>query len=681
MYIFLFCKYNMTDNFPEQADVVVLGTGLCESMVAAALSRIGKKVVNIDRNSYYSSQWSTFSFNALQQWASFHQSNHSNHKIIEGSMKIPLFEENVISNIFIHSCIPEKNAEYFETNFEEKTGQKENNINKSVEEMVNISQEVYIETKLDKVHNPVHNHNPNTSSKNSDNPMINSYNNANQMHLDATILSNLDDTIPINFEKKIQSNSDNSNPLSLDNTVSNNSDNTNPTKLDNPILINSDISPINVNFVNNKKSEKSILCQAKVLKGDGVTVEDFQMLSHKFNLDICFKLLYSNGPLVNTIIKANISHYIDFTVVNRIVMFMDGAVVEVPCNRSDVFTSPILGVIEKRHLMKFLTYCFECALEESELSEELDLPFVEFLKAKQLSESLQKFIIYSIAMVKPEIKALHAVKEIKYFLMSLGKYGKSPFIWPLYGIGELPQAFSRMSAVFGGVYCLNKNAEEICIDFESNKCTGLIIDNKIIRCEHIVMEKSYLPSYFKSSPKAESISRAILITNKSLLSSVEECLTFMTIPPVNGKINLVRVLELGPASSACPAGLFILYLICNQDQTAKEDLEVYTKLLTEGCTSCLADVANNGKPRLLWSLYFNQNSDCFYENLPENLFVGSMPGTSLGFQAAVKEAEIIFKSIAPNENFMIPVPNPEDILWTDYDDATIKEDGIVNMEA
>lgn len=30
----------------------------------------------------------------------------------------------------------------------------------------------------------------------------------------------------------------------------------------------------------------------------------------------------------------------------------------------------------------------------------------------------------------------------------------TPYLWPLYGTGELPQAFARFAAVHGGVYCL-----------------------------------------------------------------------------------------------------------------------------------------------------------------------------------------------------------------------------------
>jgi Rab GDP dissociation inhibitor len=33
---------------------------------------------------------------------------------------------------------------------------------------------------------------------------------------------------------------------------------------------------------------------------------------------------------------------------------------------------------------------------------------------------------------------------------SLSKYQKSPYIYPMYGLGELPQGFARLSAIYGG---------------------------------------------------------------------------------------------------------------------------------------------------------------------------------------------------------------------------------------
>ncbi len=40
----------------EKFDVIVVGTGLSESIAAAAFSRIGKNVLHVDRNGYYGSE-------------------------------------------------------------------------------------------------------------------------------------------------------------------------------------------------------------------------------------------------------------------------------------------------------------------------------------------------------------------------------------------------------------------------------------------------------------------------------------------------------------------------------------------------------------------------------------------------------------------------------------------------
>ena len=42
--------------------------------------------------------------------------------------------------------------------------------------------------------------------------------------------------------------------------------------------------------------------------------------------------------------------------------------------------------------------------------------------------------------------ALDLVKRCKLYSDSLARYGKSPYLYPLYGLGELPQGFARLSA-------------------------------------------------------------------------------------------------------------------------------------------------------------------------------------------------------------------------------------------
>ena len=63
--------------------------------------------------------------------------------------------------------------------------------------------------------------------------------------------------------------------------------------------------------------------------------------------------------------------------------------------------------------------------------------------------------------------AINTVRKIKLYSDSLARYGKSPYLYPMYGLGELPQGFARLSAIYGGTYMLDKPIDEIV--FEDGK--------------------------------------------------------------------------------------------------------------------------------------------------------------------------------------------------------------------
>jgi len=59
---------SMGEALPEKFDLVVVGTGLVESMVAAAAARLGHTVLHLDTASYYGGQWASFTWDGLQAW-------------------------------------------------------------------------------------------------------------------------------------------------------------------------------------------------------------------------------------------------------------------------------------------------------------------------------------------------------------------------------------------------------------------------------------------------------------------------------------------------------------------------------------------------------------------------------------------------------------------------------------
>lgn len=70
--------------------------------------------------------------------------------------------------------------------------------------------------------------------------------------------------------------------------------------------------------------------------------------------------------------------------------------------------------------------------------------FAQFLRTRKLTPSLQHFILHSIAMVsETDCSTLEGLQATKKFLQCLGRYGNTPFLFPLYGQGEIPQCFCR----------------------------------------------------------------------------------------------------------------------------------------------------------------------------------------------------------------------------------------------
>lgn len=88
--------------------------------------------------------------------------------------------------------------------------------------------------------------------------------------------------------------------------------------------------------------------------------------------------------------------------------------------------------------------------------------------------------MYAISMSSDKTLCPEGVARTKKFLSSLGRYGNTPFLFPMYGCGEIPQCFCRLCAVFGGVYCLKRSIKQINFDNNADGDKQF----KSIQCEH-----------------------------------------------------------------------------------------------------------------------------------------------------------------------------------------------------
>uniref|UniRef100_A0A671TQP7 Rab proteins geranylgeranyltransferase component A n=1 Tax=Sparus aurata TaxID=8175 RepID=A0A671TQP7_SPAAU len=386
----------------------------------------------------------------------------------------------------------------------------------------------------------------------------------------------------------------------------------------------------------------------------------------RFNIDLVSKLMYSRGSLVDLLIKSNVSRYAEFKNVTRILTYRHGKVQQVPCSRADVFASRQLSVVEKRKLMRFLTSCMEETEEQQAYN---GRPYLEFLCDQQLGDNLQDFLLHSIAMVTEDTPTEEGLTSTRHFLRCLGRYGNTPFLFPVYGLGEIPQCFCRMCAVFGGIYCLRHSVNCLVMDKETNRCKA-VIDSRgqRISCSHFVVEEdkcvSVCLSVCLSCCLFRSLSRAVLITDGSILpSDSDQQVSMVTVPPIAAGCPAVKMVELCSSTMTCMPGTYLVHLTCQSVGSAYEDLSpVVTRMFH---TPESHDQENC--PSVLWCLYFNMADGSGLEaeghNLPSNVYMCSGPDGGLGHEHAIKQAESIFQKILPEEDFCPPAPNPEDIIY------------------
>lgn len=82
-------------DLPKNVDLIVIGTGFQESVIAAAASRVGKVVLHIDENEFYGGYWSSFN---LENFMSHLEKNKENCEIKIRNVCQKWIDENIEVN-------------------------------------------------------------------------------------------------------------------------------------------------------------------------------------------------------------------------------------------------------------------------------------------------------------------------------------------------------------------------------------------------------------------------------------------------------------------------------------------------------------------------------------------------------------------------------------------------------
>ena len=324
--------------------------------------------------------------------------------------------------------------------------------------------------------------------------------------------------------------------------------------------------------------------------------------SHRFSIDLTPQLLLCGGEMVDALRTSGVASYLEFKPVHAHLFAGAGAaeLQRVPCGKADIFQSTSISLIEKRVLMKFLQSCLALQpVVEPDAApppQALALPdatpeappaapagtFADWSSAQRLRGWLRAVALYGILQLPSRVgdgagpSAADGIRSVCRHLRSLGIYGATAYLAHFYGSSELPQAFCRLCAVWGGTYMLQQAPYSLAIgDGEGGgRVVRSVVDasGRTIGCSWLLLNGDCAPQLPPAADGAgdgegelRATARCVVVLDGPLLrpASSEEPLALAQLAPADGDGDddaTVFVLEQDATASVVPRGKVLVHL-------------------------------------------------------------------------------------------------------------------------
>lgn len=442
----------------------------------------------------------------------------------------------------------------------------------------------------------------------------------------------------------------------------------------------------------------------------------------KFNLDLCGpRVLFCADKSIDLMLKSGASNYVEFKSIDAsFVGDGNGKLWNVPDSRAAIFKDKSLTLMEKNQLMRFFKLVqghLDATVaagssgndgigngndeEEGKTKisdEDLERPFVEYLSKMRLPPKIRSIILYAIAMADYDqddmgvcqnlLKTKDGIDRLALYQSSVGRFtnASGALIYPIYGQGELPQAFSRRSAVKGCIHVLRMPVTALLMEKDSGSYKGVrLASGQDIFSQKLVLD----PSFTLASPSASpsdllhesfnflstrdvkgKVARGICITRNSLKPDTSNLL--VVYPPRSlypEQITSIRALQISGNLAVCPLGMFVLYLsaLCDDAiqgkrllNAAMNALLTFPDSVNSESSSTVQSENTEEKPSVIWSgLYIQEMSTGQFDSIN----FAPMPDGNLNYNDILDAALKLFQEMYPNEeNFpeTTPPENSED---------------------
>lgn len=304
-------------------------------------------------------------------------------------------------------------------------------------------------------------------------------------------------------------------------------------------------------------------------KGGEPPKEFFDALgaNRDYNVDLVPKFIMANGALVKILIRTDVTRYLDFKQADGCYVYKKGTgIAKVPATTEEALATPLLSLLQKNWLRSFLKYIGKYDAKDPSTWDGLDLskaPMKALFDKMWMDKDACEFVGHAMGLQPDDSylarPAIECVSAVKLYGESLERYGKSPFLYPVYGLGGLPEGFSRLCAIHGGTFILNKPVDEILLNADGTAAgvrSGAGPDAEVALAPVIIGDPSYFPASFVK--KTGRVIRSICVLGHPVKGlDVPDSAQIILPQSQVGRKNDIYVSVLGHSHQVCAKGKFV----------------------------------------------------------------------------------------------------------------------------
>lgn len=305
-----------------------------------------------------------------------------------------------------------------------------------------------------------------------------------------------------------------------------------------------------------------------------------------YAVDLIPKFIIASGELTQILVHTDVTRYLEFKQIAGSFVFRDGKISKVPSTEMEAVKSPLMGLFEKRRAKKFFEFLQNWRDDDPATHQGIDLDKDSMKTVYEkfgLEPGTQDFIGHAMALYLDDDYITKSARptydRIVLYTSSMARYGKSPYIYPLYGLGELPQSFARLSAIYGGTYMLDKPIDKIVTD-KDGKFIGVTSGDETVKAKQVIGD----PSYFGAGPSTESgkvrvveehkVVRAICILQHPIPGTEDSDSCQIVIPQNQvGRRNDIYIAMVSSTHNVCAKDVYIA-IVSTIVETDKPELEI-----------------------------------------------------------------------------------------------------------